>query len=76
MEESAAQTTGGDFESAPQTLTGLVAREAAGEAQIKAPSRPGAYRLFVYVFNGHDRAAYANIPFYVDGRTTTMAEQP
>ena len=76
MEESAAQTTGGDFESTPQILNGLVAREAAGEAQIKAPSRPGAYRLFVYVFNGHDRAAYANIPFYVDGRTTTMAEQP
>ena len=66
MEESGAKTTGGDFETQPQSFPGLVSPGSGGEAQIKAPSKPGAYRLFVYVLNGHDKAAYANIPFYVD----------
>ena len=76
MEESGAQSTGGDFESQPQRLHGLVSPGAAGEAQVKAPAKPGAYRLFAYVLNGHDRAAYANIPFYVDAKTSTVASQP
>ena len=76
MEESGAQSTGGDFESQPQRLPGLVSPEAAGEAQVKAPAKPGAYRLFAYVLNGHDRAAYANIPFFVDAKTSTVASQP
>ncbi len=75
LEESSAQTTGGDFESRPQSLPGLIAPGAAAEARVKAPAKPGAYRLFVYALDGHGNAAYANIPFYVDANNTTVAAQ-
>jgi hypothetical protein len=76
MEESAAQSTGGDFEHVPPRLPGLITVSAAGEAQVTAPAKAGAYRLFVYVFNDHGQAAHANIPFYVDAKTATVAAQP
>lgn len=76
MEESGAQSTGGDFESVPRRLPGLVSNGAAGEAQVKAPARPGAYRLFAYVSNGHGKAAYGNIPFYVDAKASSVASRP
>ena len=76
LRESDASTTGGDFESRPARLPGLVTPADASETQVKAPQKPGAYRLFVYVFNGHDRAAYANIPFYVDAKSETAAARP
>jgi hypothetical protein len=76
MEESGAHSTGGDFELQSHSLPGLVSQGAAGESQLKAPTKPGAYRLFAYVLNGHGKAAYANIPFYVDAKTGTVASQP
>ncbi len=66
MEESTDLKTGGDVESKPKTLTGLVQDTTRAETTLKAPRRPGAYRLFVYVFDGHGHAAHANIPFHVD----------
>src|ERR1035437_993885 len=33
------------------------------EAQVKAPAKPGPYRLFVYALDGHGKAAYSNISF-------------
>jgi hypothetical protein len=68
MEESAARTIGGDVESIPQRLPGLIAHDNENKSQVamKTPQRAGAYRLFVYVFDGHGHAAHANIPFYVD----------
>jgi hypothetical protein len=32
---------------------------------LKAPQAAGAYRLFVYAFDGHGNAAHAYIPFLV-----------
>lgn len=71
--ESTATSVGGDFEAAPKPIPGLVIPGKPGEAEVKAPAKPGAYRLFVYVLNGHDRAGYANIPFYVDAKGDTVA---
>ena len=75
MEESAAQSTGGDFESQPQRLRGLISPDTDGEARVTAPAKPGAYRLFVYVLDAHGKAtAYANIPFYVDANLAVAAQ--
>lgn len=58
---------GGDFEPRPQPIAGLISPNSAkpGTATLKAPSAPGAYRLFVYITDGHNNVATGNIPFYV-----------
>lgn len=66
MEESTDLGTGGDFENKPKTVTGLIAQPDRSETSLKAPARSGAYRLFLYAFDGKGHAAHANIPFYVD----------
>ena len=33
--------------------------------RFKSPLKPGAYRFFVYAYDGNGNAATANIPFYV-----------
>ncbi len=76
MEESSALGAGGDYEPPPKRAPGLIAEGAAAEAQIKAPAEPGAYRLFVYVFDNHKKAAFANIPFYVDAQVARAAGSP
>lgn len=63
--ESTAQTEGGDDEEEPPLVPGAVTG-AGPRVAVTAPARPGAYRLFVYVFDGKGSAAHANIPFYVD----------
>lgn len=75
MEESAAQSTGGDFEKTPQPLADLIVTAADNQAQVAAPSKPGAYRLFVYAFDSSGRAGYANIPFYVDEKVASVGSQ-
>jgi hypothetical protein len=66
MEESTDLKTGGDFENKPRVLPGAVADPAKAETLLTAPARPGAYRLFVYVFDGKGHAAHANVPFLVE----------
>ncbi|HEX2532397.1 MAG TPA: glycoside hydrolase family 2 TIM barrel-domain containing protein [Chitinophagaceae bacterium] len=56
---------GGDHEDRPKPLTGLFSGESGGKVQLKAPAAEGAYRLFVYVTDGNNNVATANIPFYV-----------
>ena len=57
---------GGDYESRPQAIPDLVVSEELGELVFTAPSDTGAYRAFMYVMDGNNHAATANIPFYVD----------
>ncbi|EEF63056.1 glycoside hydrolase family 2 TIM barrel-domain containing protein [Pedosphaera parvula] len=76
MEESSAQSVGGDSEVQPRRLPGLVSSKSSGSAQLKAPEKTGAYRLFVYALDSHGKAAYANIPFFVDAGTSSVAAKP
>jgi len=57
------QSEGGDFEPRPSTCFNETSTETM--MKITAPAKPGEYRLFVYVFDGNNNAATANIPFYV-----------
>ena len=66
LEESTDLKLGGDTESKPKALPGLLEDPTKPETALKAPATPGAYRLFVYAFDGHGHAAHANIPLYVD----------
>lgn len=65
MSESTGLGDGGDFESTPESLTGLVKGKEA-KAKVTAPDEAGAYRLFIYAYDGQGHAAHANIPFYVN----------
>lgn len=66
LEESTDLKWGGDTENKPKAVPDVVLEPAQSETSLKAPTKPGAYRLFVYVFDGHGHAGHANIPFYVD----------
>lgn len=70
LPESTDLKDGGDAESRPATLPGLVAAPNQAEAEITAPSKPGAYRLFGYVFDGQGGAAHVNIPFLVEAESS------
>ncbi|MCW8091506.1 glycoside hydrolase family 2 TIM barrel-domain containing protein [Alteromonas sp. ASW11-130] len=68
LPESTDIKAGGDPESRPQPVKGLnVTSNGKGKVTLDAPATPGAYRLFVYVTNANGKAAYANIPFWVNG---------
>ena len=63
--ESTDRGIGGDHESTPPEFTGLTTVQAAGVAEIRAPTEPGVYRLFLYIYDDNGGAATANIPFQV-----------
>lgn len=70
LHESTDLKEGGDREERPKAITGLIADESQQNTQLKAPTEEGAYRLFVYVSDGHNNVATANIPFYVTANKT------
>ncbi len=65
MPESTDLKDGGDAESRPEAINGLIVSQNEGTVVFRSPSA-GAYRLFVYASDGHDQAAAANIPFMVN----------
>lgn len=75
LAESRAQTVGGDWESPPKRLPGCVSGMNNGTASVKAPAQSGAYRLFAYIISDEGKAAYANIPFFVDSDASAAAQR-
>lgn len=63
--ESVARTIGGDPEDVPAQMDVRISDTANGTMRFIAPTKPGAYRLFVEVRDGRGHAAYANFPFRV-----------
>lgn len=73
LEESTDLKTGGDHESKPKAVPNVISNPRKHEITLRAPAKPGAYRLFVYAFDGKGKAAHANIPFHVDGAAVSRA---
>jgi hypothetical protein len=65
LPESADLKEGGDRESRPETLNGLIQNETQSKMTFLAPEKEGAYRLFLYVSDGKGAVAAQNIPFFV-----------
>jgi hypothetical protein len=65
MRESGARQVGGDKESVPEVMPGILDGAKEGGVTLTAPAETGAYRLFVYVYDGMGHAGHANIPFLV-----------
>jgi hypothetical protein len=66
MRESVATQSGGDREEVPEVIPGLITMAGPGHIELTPPQEPGAYRLFVYVYDGQGHAGHANIPFFVE----------
>ncbi|AHM61359.1 hypothetical protein D770_15525 [Flammeovirgaceae bacterium 311] len=65
LPESTDLKEGGDRESRPAPLEGLFTAAESGRISLTAPAQEGPYRLFVYVYDGSNKVATANLPFYV-----------
>lgn len=55
----------GQGEKEPQPVPGLIG-EQKQSITFKAPAKKGAYRLYVYAFDGNNQFSTANLPFYVE----------
>ncbi|MCB2195699.1 MAG: hypothetical protein KQH79_07550 [Bacteroidetes bacterium] len=64
--ESTDLGVGGDHESRPQSLEGLITKNGHYSIELTAPNETGAFRLFIYVMDDQNKVATANIPFYVN----------
>lgn len=58
-------SVGGDAEAEPPSVPDCIVSQDAGKARIRAPKKPGAYRLFLVVKDGKGGASSENIPFFV-----------
>jgi hypothetical protein len=56
---------GGDHEDKPAPKIFKYKQEGKGSISFSTPTEEGAYRLFVYVRDGKNKVATANIPFFV-----------
>lgn len=65
LPESTDLKNGGDRESRPEAIAESVTVKSLNKAILKTPQKEGAYRLFLYVSDGHNKVATANIPFYI-----------
>ena len=66
MPESTDKKAGGDFEKTPEAVNDLITESKDATISFKTPSKPGAYRLYVYAYDNDKNVAFGNIPFYVN----------
>ncbi|MBA2250383.1 MAG: hypothetical protein H0W12_09345 [Chitinophagaceae bacterium] len=68
LPESTDIKNGGDSESRPEIIAESIKYTNFNNAILKTPQKEGAYRLFLYISDGHNKVATANIPFYVNNK--------
>lgn len=66
MPEPEVLSDGGDYEPRPESMEGLVVSADMNGVVFRAPAKPGAYRILVYVTDEFNNAGAANVPFYVN----------
>jgi hypothetical protein len=64
-EESTDRKGGGDLEHQPPAVSDCMIEASGTHLRFRTPPSAGAFRLFVYVYDGRGNAATANIPFLV-----------
>ena len=57
---------GGGGEKKPEAMQSHITESKENQVSFKSPNDSGAYRLFVYVYDGKGHWATANIPFFVN----------
>ena len=65
LHESTDLKDGGDFETKPSAVKVQVISKRNQSLQFFTPEESGNYRIFVYVYDGKNHAATANIPFKI-----------
>ena len=66
IHESTDLKDGGDLENRPETVHWNRKKLKEGMIEFSVPDVKGAYRIFVYVHDGNEHVATANIPFFVN----------
>ena len=66
LKESTDLKDGGDLESKPESFDPRAEEVTRQSAVITTPSRPGAYRLFIYASDGNNHVATVNFPFLIE----------
>jgi hypothetical protein len=69
--ESGDYLTGGDLRPTMPDIEGAIIEGRADGARVLMPEEPGAYRVFLYVYDEAGKAATANIPLLVKGEPRT-----
>lgn len=67
LPESTDIRSGGDAEARPEAIDFKTVTDKNGKLEFRAPLKKGAYRMFLYIYDGNGNAATANLPFYVGG---------
>ncbi|HKJ79458.1 MAG TPA: hypothetical protein VKA10_07980, partial [Prolixibacteraceae bacterium] len=65
LKEVVVRSDGGAHEVEPGTVDLEVVSDDNGKLQFVTPMETGEYRLFSYVFDGHNKVGTTNVPFYI-----------
>ena len=76
MEESPPFTPENGYQSVPRALLEHSIMPLDDGAQFPAPAKPGAYRIFVFVYDGNGNAATGNLCFFVDAIAPAPSPTP